>query len=85
MTDQLTPTLLVFLGLAALAAGWIDAVVGGGGLVQLPALLIGIPSATPAPAATPGATPTTPPTLRFVPPIGQPQPTPQPAPTVRRR
>jgi hypothetical protein len=48
VTDQLTPTLLAFLGLAALAAGWIDAVVGGGGLIQLPALLIGIPSATPA-------------------------------------
>lgn len=36
------------LGLAALAAGWVDAVVGGGGLVQLPALLIGLPGATPA-------------------------------------
>jgi uncharacterized protein len=32
------PLLLV----AALAAGWVDAVVGGGGLVQLPALLIGL-------------------------------------------
>jgi hypothetical protein len=26
--------------LAALGAGWIDAVVGGGGLLQLPALLL---------------------------------------------
>ncbi|USQ82198.1 TSUP family transporter [Ornithinimicrobium faecis] len=35
------------MGLAALAAGWIDAVVGGGGLIQLPALLLGFPGATP--------------------------------------
>ncbi|MBA3529489.1 MAG: TSUP family transporter [Propionibacteriaceae bacterium] len=33
--------------LAAFAAGWVDAVVGGGGLIQLPALLIGLPSDTP--------------------------------------
>ena len=33
--------------LAAFAAGWVDAVVGGGGLIQLPALLIGLPDATP--------------------------------------
>ncbi len=38
----------VWLGLAALVAGWIDAVVGGGGLVQIPALLLGVPGATPA-------------------------------------
>ncbi len=31
-------------------AGWVDAVVGGGGLIQLPALLIGLPAGTP-PAA----------------------------------
>ncbi|MGY4960435.1 sulfite exporter TauE/SafE family protein [Streptomyces sp. 900105245] len=36
---------------ASLAAGWIDAVVGGGGLLLLPALLLGLPSATPAAAA----------------------------------
>lgn len=48
MPEGLTPTVLVILGLAAFAAGWIDAVVGGGGLVQLPALLIGLPGATPA-------------------------------------
>ncbi|WP_370412649.1 sulfite exporter TauE/SafE family protein [Streptomyces fradiae] len=36
-------TTLVLLCLAALAAGWIDAVVGGGGLLQLPALLLGLP------------------------------------------
>lgn len=39
---------LALLGVAGLLAGWIDAVVGGGGLVQLPALLLGIPGATPA-------------------------------------
>jgi uncharacterized protein len=39
--------LTLLLGLAALAAGYVDAVVGGGGLIQLPALLIGLPGATP--------------------------------------
>lgn len=37
---------LVLLLLAALTAGWIDAVVGGGGLVQLPALLL-VPGISP--------------------------------------
>lgn len=37
----------LLLGLAALAAGFVDAVVGGGGLIQLPALLVGLPGATP--------------------------------------
>ena len=41
---------LVLLVVVAFAAGWVDAVVGGGGLVQLPALLIGLPADT-APAA----------------------------------
>jgi uncharacterized membrane protein YfcA len=36
---------LALLVLAALLAGWVDAVVGGGGLIQLPALLLGFPSA----------------------------------------
>lgn len=35
---------LVMLIVAALFAGWVDAVVGGGGLVQLPALVIGLPN-----------------------------------------
>ncbi|WP_432558046.1 TSUP family transporter [Granulicoccus sp. GXG6511] len=35
------------LVLAAFVAGWVDAVVGGGGLIQLPALLIGLPADTP--------------------------------------
>ncbi len=39
--------LLTFLAVAALAAGFVDAVVGGGGLIQLPALLIGLPAAAP--------------------------------------
>ncbi len=41
---------LAFLVLAAFVAGWVDAVVGGGGLIQLPALLIALPPDTP-PAA----------------------------------
>jgi len=38
---------LVLLGLAGLAAGFVDAVVGGGGLIQLPALLLGLPGVSP--------------------------------------
>jgi uncharacterized protein len=41
------PTTLVLLALAALAAGFVDAVVGGGGLIQLPALVLGLPGASP--------------------------------------
>lgn len=44
---EISYEVLAFLLLAALAAGFIDAVVGGGGLVQLPALLIGLPGASP--------------------------------------
>jgi uncharacterized membrane protein YfcA len=40
-------TVTVLLGLAALTAGFVDAVVGGGGLVQLPALLLWLPGASP--------------------------------------
>ncbi|MGZ4446215.1 MAG: sulfite exporter TauE/SafE family protein [Nocardioides sp.] len=36
---------LALLGLAGLAAGFVDAVVGGGGLIQLPAILVGLPHA----------------------------------------
>ncbi|MFE4172602.1 sulfite exporter TauE/SafE family protein [Streptomyces sp. NPDC056909] len=36
-------TALVLLCLAAAGAGWIDAVVGGGGLLLLPAMLLGFP------------------------------------------
>ena len=38
---------LLWLALAAFAAGFVDAVVGGGGLIQLPALLVGLPGASP--------------------------------------
>ncbi|QIY95766.1 sulfite exporter TauE/SafE family protein [Streptomyces sp. S1D4-11] len=41
-------TVVVVLCLASLAAGWIDAVVGGGGLLLLPAMLLGLPGGTPA-------------------------------------
>jgi uncharacterized protein len=46
LPDELTPAVLAFVLVAALAAGWIDAVVGGGGLLQLPALLL-VPGLTP--------------------------------------
>ena len=38
---------LLLLALAAVSAGYVDAVVGGGGLIQLPALLVGLPGAAP--------------------------------------
>ncbi|MFJ5174236.1 sulfite exporter TauE/SafE family protein [Streptomyces griseoviridis] len=45
---DISMTALALLCVAALAAGWIDAVVGGGGLLLLPALLLGLPAGTPA-------------------------------------
>jgi uncharacterized membrane protein YfcA len=36
------------MAVAGFGAGWVDAVVGGGGLVQLPALVLGFPAASPA-------------------------------------
>ena len=38
---------MIALALAALAAGWVDAVVGGGGLIQLPAAADLLPAAAP--------------------------------------
>lgn len=38
--EGITWTVLALIILAALAAGWVDAVIGGGGLVQLPVLLL---------------------------------------------
>ena len=38
---------LILLALAGLGAGWVDAVVGGGGLIQLPALMIAFGPAAP--------------------------------------
>lgn len=45
--SDLSLTVLALLALAALTAGFVDAVVGGGGLIQLPALLVGLPNASP--------------------------------------
>lgn len=45
--SDLSVTAMALLGLAALTAGFVDAVVGGGGLIQLPALLLGLPGASP--------------------------------------
>lgn len=40
-------SVLLLLALAGLSAGFVDAVVGGGGLIQLPALVLGLPGASP--------------------------------------
>ncbi|MDT0202277.1 TSUP family transporter [Nocardioides sp. AE5] len=45
--DEPTLAVVLLLALAGLAAGFVDAVVGGGGLIQLPALVIGLPGASP--------------------------------------
>ena len=47
LVDDPTYSVLALLALAGLAAGFVDAVVGGGGLIQLPALLLGLPNAAP--------------------------------------
>ena len=50
MTEALGDlSIWIVVGLVAVAfvAGWVDAVVGGGGLIQLPALLLGLPADTP--------------------------------------
>lgn len=44
--DGVSVGTMILLVIAAFAAGWIDAVVGGGGLIQLPALLL-VPGITP--------------------------------------
>ena len=46
MADPTTWT-LAWLGVAALLAGFVDAAVGGGGLIQLPALAVAFPAAAP--------------------------------------
>ncbi|MHB1008912.1 MAG: sulfite exporter TauE/SafE family protein [Propionibacteriaceae bacterium] len=46
MTLGLPLATLGLLVAAAFAAGWVDSVVGGGGLIQLPSLLIGLPHDT---------------------------------------
>lgn len=40
---QISLASMAFMGVAALCAGFVDAIAGGGGLIQLPALLIGLP------------------------------------------
>lgn len=45
--DDPSGWLYVLMAAAGFTAGWIDAVVGGGGLIQLPALLVGFPGASP--------------------------------------
>ena len=35
---------LIFLAIASGFAGFVDAMAGGGGLIQLPALIIGLPN-----------------------------------------
>lgn len=40
-------TVLALLMLASLLAGFVDAVVGGGGLITIPALMLGLPAGTP--------------------------------------
>lgn len=45
---ELASGLVLSLGGAAFLAGMVDAVVGGGGLIQIPALFAALPSATPA-------------------------------------
>ena len=41
------PHLMAMLLLASLLAGFVDAVVGGGGLITIPALMLGLPAGTP--------------------------------------
>ncbi|BDU71199.1 TSUP family transporter [Mesoterricola silvestris] len=41
------PATLALLALAALLAGFVDAIVGGGGLITIPALMLGLPAGTP--------------------------------------
>lgn len=43
MIDGLDPVTIMLLLLTALAAGWVDAITGGGGMVQVPMLLLNLP------------------------------------------
>ena len=44
--ESIQPGTLILIVVAGFAAGWVDAVVGGGGLIQLPALLL-VPGISP--------------------------------------
>lgn len=46
--EDVSAMTIALMATAGLLAGWVDAVVGGGGLIQLPALLLGFPNASPA-------------------------------------
>jgi hypothetical protein len=46
MFGDISLVTIIFLILAAFSAGLVDAIAGGGGLIQLPALLIGLPQAS---------------------------------------
>jgi uncharacterized membrane protein YfcA len=46
MFGDISQVTILFLILAAFSAGFVDAIAGGGGLIQLPALLIGMPQAS---------------------------------------
>lgn len=46
MFGDISQVTIFFLILAAFSAGLVDAIAGGGGLIQLPALLIGLPQAS---------------------------------------
>jgi uncharacterized membrane protein YfcA len=50
MIESLDLGTIVLLCIAAGSAGWVDAVTGGGGLIQLPSLLIAMPNGPPADA-----------------------------------
>ena len=39
---------IIFLGILAFIAGFIDSIVGGGGLIQVPALFVAFPNESPA-------------------------------------
>ena len=43
MLFDITLTTILFLVFASFFAGFVDSIAGGGGLIQLPALLIGLP------------------------------------------
>ncbi len=45
--EHLSVTVVALLVAAAFAAGFVDAVVGGGGLIQLPALVLALPAVAP--------------------------------------
>ena len=47
MLENLTAINLALLGLAMFSAGFVDAIAGGGGLIQTPAMLLSFPDRNP--------------------------------------